>query len=73
MGKPSAGRRRLHPGTIAAARRRLLAKIRPLHTGEMKAMATDKAPWQTIYRIAKGITKNPKVEVLEEIERILGE
>lgn len=56
---------------LAEARRTLVARLRPLSTGQMKAMATVKAPWQTIYRIARGITKNPHVQVLEECERIM--
>ncbi len=63
---------KIHPSPIAAARKRLLARLARLGTGDMKRLATDKAPWQTIYRIATGRTPNPHVEVLEEIERRLG-
>lgn len=70
MKKPQrAGRQK---GEIEAALDRLTDRLRPLTTVQMRAMATRKAPWQTIYRIARGKTNNPKVRVLVEIERILG-
>jgi hypothetical protein len=51
-----------------------MRRLEPYDSGDMKRLTAGREiGWQTMFRIARGITPDPHVSALEEIERILAE